>query len=119
MASDFEMDMGFSLNDIASCFCKDDCKDGKGKNNIILLIVIILVICGCSGKGSFPIGGFIPCRPRGCNGTGDKSGGSWIIIAIILLCLCGNNGLGGLGGESGNLNTNIINLNREDYEDDY
>lgn len=114
--------MGLSLDDIASTFCKDNSKcdkDGKGKNNIFIWIVLILIICGCSSKGSLPIYGCTPCAPRKCKDTGNGLGGSWIIILVVLLCLCGNNGLGGLGGESGNLNTNIINLNREDYEDDY
>lgn len=110
--------MSFSLNDITSTFCKDDCKDGKGSNNIFLWVLVILVICGCSGKGFFGGNECDPCeKPSKKSGRGGGGlGGSWIIILIILLC-SGKNGIAGLGGSSGNLNTNIINVDRDYYDD--
>jgi hypothetical protein len=122
--------MGFGLNDIVSCFCRNDshdshdsrkCQDDKDckcnkDNNIFMWILIIAVFFCCSGKGFLPGNSCNPCEPK-------RNNNLWIILVILLICICGKDGLGGLGGilggQSGNLNTNIINLDREDYSDDY
>jgi hypothetical protein len=109
--------MGFGLNDITSIFGKDNCKDGKGNNSIFILIIIIIIICGCSSNGFSGLVGCVPCAPGRYGSRGRGSGNSWIIILAILLCLGGNNGL--LGDSAGNVNTNIINVEREDFVDDY
>jgi hypothetical protein len=114
-----EINMGFGLNDLTSMFSKDGCKDGK-RNNIILLIITVLIICGCSGKGfGGSFGSFGCCDPCGKSNRseGGLFGGIGIIILILLLC-GGNNGIAGFGS-GGNLNTNIINLERDSYDDEY
>ena len=112
--------MSFSLSDLASTFSKGDCKDGQGSNNLLLIAIIILVLCGCSSKGFFGGSYCDPCRRpvRNSGNAGGLLSGPWIIIIIILLC-AGNNGLAGFGGSSGNLNTNIINVDRDYYDDEY
>jgi hypothetical protein len=118
--------MGLGINDIFSCLCgssSEECHDHKGdKNNNIFLWVLIAVVFFCfCGKGSFLGNNCNPCDP--CAPKQNNNSSLVIVIAIVLLCICSNDGIGGLGGlgggPSGNLNTNIINLDREDYCDDY
>jgi hypothetical protein len=119
--------MSFGLNDIVSCFCRndshdsDECHDHKDckcnkDNNIFMWILIIAVFFCCSGKNFLPGNSCNPCEPK-------RNNNLWIILVILIICICGKDGLGGLGGildnPSGNLNTNIINLDRADYADDY
>jgi hypothetical protein len=109
--------MNKAIKEAASTLCKDDCKFGSDKNNTILCVLIAVIFFCCGGSGF--LGGGNSCGEKDCR-RGAGLGGSWIVILIILLCFCGKDGLGGVLGTGGNVNTNVINVETDDsYDDEY
>ncbi|WP_139905416.1 hypothetical protein [Clostridium thermarum] len=120
--------MSSILSEIASTFCEDkSCSKGKKgkdftKDGILIWIVlaVILGICLCSGGGNF--GTFIgnPCCKSKSSCSSSKGGVGLLVLLLLLLLLGGNGGVLGFGNSSGNVNTNVINVDTQDdcCEDD-
>lgn len=120
--------MNSAQREAASTCCTDRDKGfclGKFnlKDNWIWLVVVIVIFCCCSSGGGFFGGGDNCSRSRrNCNGSGGFLGGYWVLILLAVLCACAGGGIGGnglLGGNQGNVNTNVINVAaNEGYEED-
>ena len=107
------------LDEVASTRCKDNDITKLGGKNFIIWVIIALVLVG-----GFASSACNPCqRPVGpCRGNVVPAGtfggsGIWVLAALAFLLCSGGKGLGGLG--SGNVNTNVINIDQDDDYDDY
>lgn len=80
-------------------------RTGCGNSSFIIILVIIIAICACSG-----FGGSECCYGRKGRRVRFGTGGLLLLIFGLLL-LSGNRG--------GNLNTNVINVNAQAADDGY